>query len=387
MGKENKTRQFALDIHDNSATIDIDGEIGFWEWDEEKQRYTKITGKKIRQQLDKLAEADVKNITVRINSLGGIVDDALAIHDALKEHKARVTTVITGFCASAATVIAMAGDERLMSPTALMLIHKCWSMGYGNENELEEQLDMQRKTNEVIKRTYREHWKGTEEELDALMDANYGHGKWLTSEEAIKYGLCTGEHKPEKNTQKAQASIMAMLGMPELPQARSAENLLQKIRNMFTPAEETAKEPEEPATGEEIEETGNEAEPDNQTQTQNQEQMKRFATTFALLAAMLTAQADKEYDPAKGVTLTEDELSAIETRLKALEEAKTQLETAKAQAEQERDNWKNKYENLPARGEAKPSEDPKTGKGATVADYVKEDPFYKAVAENEGFEL
>lgn len=393
MGRERNRQQFALAIRDNKATIDIDGVIGQWEWDDENKTYTRISGKKIRRELDRLAAADVTHITVRINSLGGLVNDAIQIHDALKDHKARVTTLITGLCASAATIIAMAGDERLMSPNALMLIHKCWSYTYGNENELEEELDTQRKTNEIMMNTYREHWKGTEEELKELMDANYGHGRWLRSGEAVRYGLCTGEHKPEKGGGDAQASIMAMLGMPELPQAREAESLMQRLRNLFAPAAETPEEPAGPDTDEtetETKETGDGAGPHNQTQTQTQntEDMKRFKATFALLSLILTAWAEKDYDPAKGVTLSENELGDIENRIGALEKEKASLETAKAQAEKERDEYKAKYEALPAREDTPSGEDPKPGKSAeTTAEYVKRDPFYQAVAENEGLEL
>lgn len=392
MGKDNiNGRHFALAIDGDSATIDIDGVIGTWSYDEENGRYTKLSGSKIRKELDRLAKADVAHINVRINSLGGVADDALQIHDALKNHKARVTTRITGLCASAATVIAMAGDERLMSPNALMLIHKCWSFAHGNENELEEELDAQRKLNDVIRNTYREHWKGTEEELQELMDTNNGHGRWLKSDECIRYGLCTGEYKPEKEAGRQQSSVMAMLGMPELPQAREAESLMQRLRNLFAPAAETPEEPAGPDTDEtetETKETGDGAGPHNQTQTQNTEDMKRFKATFALLSLILTAWAEKDYDPAKGVTLSEKELGDIENRIGALEKEKASLETAKAQAEKERDEYKAKYEALPAREDTPSGEDPKPGKSAeTTAEYVKRDPFYQAVAENEGLEL
>ena len=126
---------------DRKARIEIDGTIGF-DWDTWEP---KNTGADIRRQLDELSALDVDEIEVLITSLGGFVDDALQIHDALKEHKAKVTTIVQGFCASGATIIACAGDERIISPNALYLIHKCMSsLCDANENTLESELEEQR---------------------------------------------------------------------------------------------------------------------------------------------------------------------------------------------------------------------------------------------------
>lgn len=112
-----------------NVVIDIHGEIGGSWWNEG------VTFDDVKDQLKDIAKSD-KKILVRICSLGGSVDEALAIFELLHSMKERVTTECYGRCASAATLIAMAGDTRKMSRYALFLIHKCWSGVIGNENVL-----------------------------------------------------------------------------------------------------------------------------------------------------------------------------------------------------------------------------------------------------------
>ena len=79
-----------------------------------------------------LADYKGKNITVWINSYGGDVYAASRIYTALKEHKGKVTVKVDGVAISAASVIAMAGDEILMSPTSIMMIHNPWGSFRGS---------------------------------------------------------------------------------------------------------------------------------------------------------------------------------------------------------------------------------------------------------------
>ncbi|KAK0329192.1 hypothetical protein LTR94_037805, partial [Friedmanniomyces endolithicus] len=75
---------------------------------------------------------DVEQLTVRINSYGGSVTDGIAIHNALKRHKATVTTVVDGIAASIASLIAMAGDTVEMAENAQIMIHAPWGWNSGN---------------------------------------------------------------------------------------------------------------------------------------------------------------------------------------------------------------------------------------------------------------
>jgi ATP-dependent protease ClpP protease subunit len=90
---------------------------------------------RIQRDVNAIKTLGASIVTVNIHSLGGDANHALAIYDALKEHSAKIITKISGMCASAATVIFMAGNERKMSENALMLVHKCWRLVIANENE------------------------------------------------------------------------------------------------------------------------------------------------------------------------------------------------------------------------------------------------------------
>lgn len=78
-----------------------------------------ITPAMFRDELSKISG----NLTVWLNSPGGDVISASQIYTMLKNHKGKVTVKIDGIAASAASVVAMAGDETLISPTGMIMIH------------------------------------------------------------------------------------------------------------------------------------------------------------------------------------------------------------------------------------------------------------------------
>ena len=363
--------------------INIDGEIGGWDWDTWEPVNT---GKKIREALD--AIGDATEVEVLISSLGGDVDAALQIYDALAEKaaKCRVTTIVTGLCASAATVIACAGSVRKISPTSLYLIHKCWGRCVGNENELKQYLDFQQKVNEQMMKIYRRVFKGKNSELDDLMEAANGNGKWITAEEAVNYGFATEMSEvPEEASAKGMSSgLMA--------------SFLNHARMTLGAAGKT-----------ETDNHDNDGSDDSQLNTnQNNSEMKKLITTFALLAAALAWSAEKEFDETKGLTLSSDELGKLEEELKAGKQAKADLESAKAElqkktdelkaaqekAEQdktaietltaERDNFKAKYEAKPANTPNTNGKDSEEKNEDTFAEYVDNDPYYKQISESMG---
>lgn len=84
---------------------------------------------------------DVDQITIRINSVGGSVPDGLAIYNAIRRHKATITTEIDGMAFSIASLIAMAGDVVNMASNAMLMIHAPWTYTYGNSAELRETAD------------------------------------------------------------------------------------------------------------------------------------------------------------------------------------------------------------------------------------------------------
>ena len=120
--------QFRDAAGDQPAEIVIDGDIGF-SWDEDG-----ITAAGFRSQLTALA--DEPEIGVTINSDGGDVFDAFSIYSQLKASKARIVVTIEGRAMSAASVIAMAGDEIRMSDPSVMMIHNASGIVMGPAQDM-----------------------------------------------------------------------------------------------------------------------------------------------------------------------------------------------------------------------------------------------------------
>ncbi|WP_336798225.1 head maturation protease, ClpP-related [Erwinia aphidicola] len=92
-----------------------------------------VTASRIAGALRSLDGADV---TVNINSPGGDMFEGLAIYNLLREYKGKVTVKVLGLAASAASIIAMAGDEVQIGRGAFLMIHNCWVYAMGNRHDL-----------------------------------------------------------------------------------------------------------------------------------------------------------------------------------------------------------------------------------------------------------
>lgn len=176
----NKPRYFSMQQTEKRADIYIFGDITSWEWLESDVSSFTLS-RAIR-------DLDADEITVHINSYGGEVAEGLAIHNSLKNHPAKIRTVCDGFGCSAASVVFMAGEERLMNPASLLMIHNAWSSASGNAAELRKAAD----DLDVISQTAAEAYKAkihiSEEELTALLD----HESWITPRDAVAWGFATG---------------------------------------------------------------------------------------------------------------------------------------------------------------------------------------------------
>ena len=151
---------------------------------------------------------DVSEINVYINSYGGEVAEGLAIYNALKRHKAKVTTYCDGFACSIASVIFMAGDERVMNESSLLMIHNAWTLAEGNAQELRKQADDLEKITQASVEAYKSHSSLSEEDIKALMDAE----SWILPSEAIEYGFATKIQKTE-NSKASQNSMFKLFEM------------------------------------------------------------------------------------------------------------------------------------------------------------------------------
>lgn len=126
-----------------------------------------------------------KKITVRINSPGGDVFDAVSIFNALQSHKSKVTTRIEGLAASSASFLALAGKEVQAYPNTMIMIHDPWVCVAGNQYELRETADILEKLAGQMVDIYASNSNIGKKEIKEMMKAE----TWFTAKEAKEKGL------------------------------------------------------------------------------------------------------------------------------------------------------------------------------------------------------
>lgn len=159
-----------------------------------------VTAGKVKADLDKLG--DVSDINVRINSPGGNVWDGIAIFNLLKQHKAQVHVQIDGIAASAASLIAMAGDLITMGEGSMMMIHNPWTLAIGDAAALQKAAGMLEKVEGQFADIYSKRSGAKTDEVGALMDDE----TWFTAAEAVKNGFADEQTTFETDEKAAAAA-------------------------------------------------------------------------------------------------------------------------------------------------------------------------------------
>lgn len=172
-----------------SAEIVIYGDIRSYPFDE-----SDVSSWGLSQRLAALPDT-VGDITVRINSYGGEVAEGVAIYNALRAHPARITTVCDGFACSIASVIFMAGDERVMSDASLMMIHNASSHAHGDSNRLRKTADDLDTITGLSRGIYLSATDLAEAEIAEMMDRE----TWLTPTFCVEHGFATAVESSEED--------------------------------------------------------------------------------------------------------------------------------------------------------------------------------------------
>lgn len=195
-------KYFALEKNKQTANITIYGDITSYPW-----RESDMSSANLSAQLDTLN--DVDEINVYINSYGGEVAEGIAIYNALRRHKAKIRTICDGFACSIASVVFMAGDERIMNEASALMIHNAWSWAEGNAAQLRKLAEDLEKITQLSIEAYKAHSSLTEDEITALMDAE----SWILPSEAIDYGFATAIEKAAKAnpSQNAKAKLFGIV--------------------------------------------------------------------------------------------------------------------------------------------------------------------------------
>ena len=225
----------------------------FWNWirDETGERVLRLEGpidnenfwgdeitpQMFRDELD----AEEGDVTVWINSPGGNVFAAAEIYTMLKEYKGVITVKIASIAASAASVIAMAGDFVLMSPTGMLMIHDPMTMAMGNAKDMEKAIETLNEVKESIINAYAAKTGMRRSKISELMS----NETWMNAKKALDYGFCDEILFEDKEDENEETTISAAV----LPQAYSTRLMNTAILNRLCPKEEAPESEDEPVTG------------------------------------------------------------------------------------------------------------------------------------------
>lgn len=162
--------------NEDGRSLYLDGVIAEESWYDDD-----VTPKQFKSELNN----DNGDIDIWINSPGGDVFAANQIYNMLMEYKGRVTVKIDGIAASAASVIAMAGEDVLMSPVSMMMIHNPMTIAFGDKAEMEKAINMLGEVKESIINAYELKTGLPRVKLSHLMDGE----SWFNSKKAVELGF------------------------------------------------------------------------------------------------------------------------------------------------------------------------------------------------------
>ncbi len=188
------------------------------------------------------------DLTVWLNSPGGDVFAASQIYTMLRNHKGKVTVKINALAASAASVVAMAGDETLIAPTAMLMIHDPACYAAGNKADMEKAIELLEEVKESIINAYEEKCHLSRAKIAKMMSEE----TWLNAKKALQLGFVDGilfakekqnapeetpeeteeteeeedtDSKDDENEKKPQRNVASMMYTP----SHTAASFMQKI--------------------------------------------------------------------------------------------------------------------------------------------------------------
>lgn len=196
---------------DNANVIQIYGVIGYDWWSGGG-----ITAKTIS---DQLKTFDGQDCEVHINSPGGDMFEGIAIYNLLQQYKGKVTVKVMALAASAASVIAMAGDEVLIGQGAFIMIHNCWVVAVGNRNDMIEVADYLKPFDEALASIYVARTEQKKNTVEKWMDDESFFG----ADQAIELGFADKKLDDDEISKDEEASANA-----------KAQNSVRRIESLLT---------------------------------------------------------------------------------------------------------------------------------------------------------
>lgn len=336
---------------EGNSTLYLDGDISSVTWWGDE-----VTPEEFRNELRQMKG----DLTVHINSQGGDVFAGVTIYNALKDYgKGKVTVKVDGLAASIASVVAMAGDEIIMSPGSMMMIHNPWSMGVGSAEELRKAADTLDEIREAILPIYTDRSGQTQETVQELMD----NETWMTAEKAVELGFAdtvqkakVEEPKEDEQEDKVTNLMMANFAFSMSATKSAMKDLIKKVNSEretqmnedelkkaeaeaeVETAEAEAQEPQEKAETEVKDECEGTCEKETEGEEKTEEEAEDQNAEEGEKAEDEEKTEEGEGDIADKVEATikalQDENASLKAEIEALKNAKASAE-AKASAQDE----------------------------------------------------
>lgn len=209
---------------DEDRTISVYDVIGYDYWTGEG-----VTAKRIAAGLRALGKGPV---TVNVNSPGGDMFEGLAIYNLLREHDGEITIKVLGLAASAASIVAMAGDTVQIARAGFLMIHNAWIYAAGNRNDLREFADYLEPFDAAMADIYAARTGDEIKAIQKLMDAE----TWIGGSDAIDRGFADellSSDQVEHTSARAQAvavrRIEAALRASGMPRSE-AQKLISEFK-------------------------------------------------------------------------------------------------------------------------------------------------------------
>lgn len=197
-----------------------------------------ISAKAVKDSLDNVKE----DIVIRLNSGGGDVFEGIEIYNYLKSLSNHITIEVTALAASAASLVAMAGDKIIIRTGANMMVHEASTMAFGNKSDIQKTLNALTAIDTSIVDIYHDRTGLDRDEIDNLI----ANETWLTADEAINKGFAD-EKSSRKSVEKQKE------GVENLKDTKYVAMLKQQLQTITAMIDEAEEDPKEPSSGDSLE--------------------------------------------------------------------------------------------------------------------------------------
>jgi ATP-dependent Clp protease protease subunit len=182
-----------------------------------------FTAKRMAAALRSLGKGDV---TVAINSPGGDMFEGMAMYSMLREHPGKITVKVMGLAASAASVVAMGGDEIRIARSGFFMIHNCWVVAVGNRNDLRDLADQIEPFDTAMADVYAARTGEDQKAIAKLMDRE----SWIGGSAAVEQGFADALLASDEVGKSAPAASAAAVRRMEAALRASGMSKVEAMR-------------------------------------------------------------------------------------------------------------------------------------------------------------